>query len=235
MWSGEKEAERLAALHSYNILDTAREDAFDYLTYLAALTCRMPIALVSLIDAHRQWSKSSFGTKLAETPREIAFCNQAINGTDVLIVPDTLADERFANNPLVVSRPFIRFYAGAPIITPSGDALGTLCVMDHEPRVLKDDHKRTLQALAELAMTLLELRRRSDQLFEMFIRVQRLSGLLPICSSCKKIRNDTEYWNQIKTYIREHSDDDFTHCVCPECAEKLYHQHRDERSKECPN
>jgi hypothetical protein len=232
--SAEKEADRLSALHSYNILDTLPEDTFDHVSYLAALTCAMPIALVSFVDANRQWSKSLFGTRLAETPREIAFCNHAIDGTDVLVVPDTRADERFVNNPLVVSRPFIRFYAGAPIITASGDALGTVCVMDYKPRTLEEHQRRALKALAELALMQLELRHRSAHVFDMFVRVQRLNGLLPICNACKKIRNDPGYWRQVEAYISEHSEDDFTHCICPECFEKLYGQHRDERAKERP-
>lgn len=153
------EAARVAALQKYAILDTDPEQGFDDLTLLASYICRTPIALISLIDENRQWFKSKVGLSVSETSREIAFCSRAIQQTDVFIVPDTLQDERFRNNPLVVSEPGIRFYAGAPLITEEGYALGTLCVIDRTPREINPDQKEALRALSRLVLGQMEFRR----------------------------------------------------------------------------
>ena len=150
---------RVAALQKYAILDSEPEQAFDDLTLLAAYICKTPIALISLVDEDRQWFKSKVGMSLSETPREIAFCHTAIQQSEVMVVPDTLQDERFRNNPLVVSEPRIRFYAGAPLITEEGYALGTLCVVDRTPRDFGVDQKEVLQALGRLVLAQLEFRR----------------------------------------------------------------------------
>ena len=139
------EPERLQALRSSGILDSAPERSYDQLTELAAGVCRAPIAILSLIDSDRQWFKSKLGINLSETSRDIAFCSHAILDRDVLVVPDAKADQRFADNPLVTSEPHIRFYAGAPLITPEGHALGTLCVLDYVPRQLSDQQRQALR------------------------------------------------------------------------------------------
>jgi GAF domain-containing protein len=153
------EAARVAALQRYAILDTEPEQAFDDLALLASYVCKTPIALISLIDENRQWFKSRVGLSILETPREVAFCSTAIQQSDVLVVPDTLEDVRFRDNPLVVAEPKIRFYAGAPLVTEEGHALGTLCVIDRTPRELLPDQKDALQALSRLVLAQLELRR----------------------------------------------------------------------------
>jgi GAF domain-containing protein len=153
------ETARLAALEKYAILDTDPEQCFDDLTLLASFICKTPIALISLVDGERQWFKSRVGTAVTETAREIAFCSTAILQSDVMVVPDALKDERFRHNPLVVSEPHIRFYAGAPLITEEGYALGTLCVLDQWPRHLAANEKEALKALSRLILAQLEFRK----------------------------------------------------------------------------
>jgi signal transduction histidine kinase len=153
------EADRLKALYRYQVLDTNPEEAFDDLTALAAHICGTPIALVSLVDANRQWFKSKVGLEASETPRDIAFCTHAMaQPDDVLIVPNALKDQRFAGNPLVTADPNIRFYAGTPLVTSDGFALGTLCVIDRIPRHLNSEQIKALQALGRQVISQLELR-----------------------------------------------------------------------------
>ena len=162
------EADRLKALHSYQILDTVAEQAFDDLVVLAAHICNTPIALVSLVDADRQWFKAKIGLEATETPRELAFCAHAILQPDKpLVVPNTLEDERFATNPLVTSDPKIRFYAGTPITTPEGYALGTLCVIDHVSRDFNPQQVEALQALGRQVSAQIELRRNLSNLVQL--------------------------------------------------------------------
>lgn len=145
-----EEGQRLLTLEKLRILDTEREERFDRITRLAATTFDVPIALVSLVDHDRQWFKSCVGLEASETPRDQAFCAHAILQDDALVVRDALLDDRFADNPLVVSKPGIRFYAGHPLSAPDGSHLGTLCVLDTRPRDLNDAHLTALKDLASL-------------------------------------------------------------------------------------
>lgn len=141
---------RLKTLRSLNILDTSPEERFDRLTRMAKRMFNVPIALVSLVDENRQWFKSCLGLEVSETPRDISFCGHAILGDEIFIIPDASRDERFADNPLVINEPNIRFYAGCPLRLIDGSKLGTLCIIDREPRTLSEDD---LEALKDLAST----------------------------------------------------------------------------------
>lgn len=153
------EIARLNALGQFKILDTDPEKPFDDITQLAASICGTPISLISLIDANRQWFKSKVGLEVTETHRDLSFCSHAILESDIFIVPDTLADERFAKNPLVISEPKIRFYAGVPLVTSDNYTLGTLNVIDHVPRELSPQQIEALHALSRQVVKLIELRR----------------------------------------------------------------------------
>jgi GGDEF domain-containing protein len=148
----ENETERLATLRSLSILDTPRDDRFDRFTRLAARIFDMPMALISLVDENRQWFKSVEGFEGSETPREFSFCAHAIHGDDVFEVRNSRSDSRFRDNPLVVEQPHVRYYAGAPLVTPDGNRMGTLCIIDRVPRQLRDDDKRLLKDLADMVV-----------------------------------------------------------------------------------
>jgi signal transduction histidine kinase/DNA-binding response OmpR family regulator len=153
------ELERLAALYSYQVLDTPPEEPFDDLVKLAAELCKTPLALITLVDEKRQWFKARIGTRVTETPREVSFCAHAILNPGVTVISDTRYDGRLSDNPDVTAGPAYRFYAGAPLITSGGLALGTLCVLDYVPRELTSAQIDALQALSRQVISQLDLRR----------------------------------------------------------------------------
>jgi len=208
-------------LQEYQSLDTKAEQAYDDLTTLAACICEAPIAMISLVDESRQWFKSKVGIRQRQTPREDAFCAHAILGNKPFIVRDATKDERFADNVLVTGEPHIRFYAGIPLVNPDGLALGTLCVIDRQPRRLTAGQQKCLQALSRQVLTLLECRRVSMHLADALEHVKRLQALLPICAWCKRIRDDEGYWERVETYFHGHAGTDFTHGICPDCLKKV--------------
>lgn len=176
-----EEAARLEALRNYQILDTPSETAFDDLVRLAAYICGTPISLVSLLDAERQWFKARVGLDVQSTPRHLAFCQHAILSDQVYEVEDASQDPLFQQNDLVTGEPNIRFYAGAPLITPDGQALGTICTIDTVPRRLTEEQRDALRILAREVVSHLELRRARIQLEE---EKHKLEGLL-------RMANDT--------------------------------------------
>ncbi len=158
------EDQRLAELLSYEIMDTSSEDVFDQLTALASQICGTPIALISLVDQDRQWFKSKIGLDAQQTHRNVAFCAHAILQDQMLEVTDAQQDPRFSDNPLVTGYPNIRFYAGTPLVSPRGFALGTLCTLDNKPRKLDANQRKALSTLGAAVIAQMELRRNSREL-----------------------------------------------------------------------
>jgi GAF domain-containing protein len=208
----ESEPERLRSLRLHKILDTAAEKTFDDLTRLAANICGTPISLISLIDAERQWFKSSVGMSTTETPRDHAFCAHTILTDDVMIVEDALEDARFATNPLVTSTPSIRFYAGAPLIMSDGYAIGSLCVIDSVPGRLTSSQLEALRTLRDAVVTQLTLRRAQDEL-------RSLTQLLPMCAWCRSIRDNDGRWQPLHEYLMDAVP--VTHGACPACSDAM--------------
>lgn len=172
---------RIKSLHDLAILDTPREQSFDDVAHVAMQLCDVPIAVVSLIDTDRQWFKSCIGLDGEETSRDIAFCAHAIlTPEDVLIVEDATKDYRFADNELVVGPPYIRFYAGAPLVTEDGFALGTLCVVDYKTRKLSSAQINALRALANQVMQLVRLKSTSDAIQKHSARLQTIADSVPV-------------------------------------------------------
>jgi len=154
----EAESARLEELYSLEILDTDPEEDFNALVKLAGKLCQVPISLVSFVDADRQWFKAKVGLDVSETPREWSFCSHAIQGTKIFVVEDASRDSRFSQNPLVLGKPWIKFYAGVPLISDSGNAMGTLCIIDRQSRSLNEEDEQNLNLLANQAKALLRLR-----------------------------------------------------------------------------
>jgi len=180
------ESDRLAALQSYQVLDSAPEPVFDDVVQLAAFICGTPVALVSLIDGERQWFKASVGFDATQIPREQAFCQHAMRTTDdVYEVADATLDPLFADNPLVTGAPHVRFYAGAPLLTPEGQPLGTLCALDTVPRRLSADQRMALRILSRQVMSHFELRRTRLQLED---ERQKLEGVLRMANHAEDTR-----------------------------------------------
>ncbi len=178
------EAKRLAVLQTYGLLDTPPDEALDEITALAAGICGTPIALVSLVDASRQWFMSRVGLEDTETHRDLAFCAHAIlEPSRLLVVPDAAADPRFADNPLVTGPPGIRFYAGAPLVTAGQAAIGTLCVIDTVPRELSNEQAQALRTLSRLVITGMELRRQGMVLAKANAQLQELNRDLEVAKA----------------------------------------------------
>ena len=214
------ETKRLDALIRYHIFDTPPEEVFDDAAFLASTICQAPIALMTLVDGHRQWFKARVGLDITETPREHAFCAHSILSDEVMVVEDATRDARFATNPLVTGEPHIRFYAGAPLTDQKGHAIGTLCVIDRHPRQLSPEQNKALRVLARQIMTQLELRRTTRELADALTELKTLHGLLPICSHCRSVRDDDGYWQDLQLYVSAHTEADFTHSICPTCLKE---------------
>ncbi len=211
------ENERLQALSSYKILDTPPEDRFDDLTRLAAAVFNVPISLVTLVDEDRQWFKSRHGIDSEQTPRERGFCARTIESDEVFIIPDTHAETQYRDHPLVVSDPFIRFYAGAPLIVADGSRLGSLCVIDRVPRSPDDERLKLLKIIRDAVVAQLELRRLKA------VSLER-GHVLTACAWCEKIKpTDTDKaadaWLSPTHVVQQQNM--ISHGICPSCRERM--------------
>jgi PAS domain-containing protein len=182
------EQERLQALYEYDILDTLPENDFDHLTMIAAQICNTPISLITLIDSSRQWFKSNHGLNIRETDKQFSFCAHAINTPQhIMVVPDSRLDERFADNPFVTGEPNAIFYAGVPLVTETGYALGTLCIIDNKPRTLDEEQYEALTALSNQVVKLLELRKKNKELYEIKEALERSIELYTQTSNVARV------------------------------------------------
>ena len=178
------ERDRLQELRKYKVLDTPPEEELDDIAEIASAICDTPISLISFVDEKRQWFKAKKGLVVQETPRSDSFCQHALQSPqEVLVVQDPLADERFKDNPLVLGDPHIRFYAGAPLQTPRGQVLGTLCVIDNKAHEITENQKKALMLLAKRTVSYLETRRllleQGNKIELSATRLKRLSDLMP--------------------------------------------------------
>ena len=198
------ESVRVEALHKYQILDTLPEQAFDDLVYLASQICGTPIALINLIDSNRQWFKAKVGLDLQEIPRNVGFCSFCMELGDVFVIPDTLESKEFAQNPVVTSKPHLRFYAGVPLIAPEGEVIGVLCIADIIPRYITSEQVEALRALSRLIVRQLDIRRSVAELTNIKADYQEAQEALrqsqcilrsfydsaPMIMGCVEIRNN---------------------------------------------
>ena len=173
------EQKRLAALEEYGIMDSLPEEEYDNITSLASRICGTPISLITLLDDQRQWFKSATGLDIKETPIEYAFCSYAIqHPSEIMVVPDSRKDERFANNPFVTGEPHIVFYAGMPLVDESGLALGSLCVLDVQEHTLTPFQLTALQQLAKQVVSLMTLKKHNKQLKNAVSDLEQQNALL---------------------------------------------------------
>jgi diguanylate cyclase (GGDEF)-like protein len=204
----ENEDIRVATLRSLDILDTEPEERFDRLTRIAKRLFRVPIALLSFVDINRQWFKSYQGLEITEMPRDISFCGHTILGDDIFIIPDTLLDDRFHDNPLVINEPRIRFYAGVPLVISSKIRVGTLCLIDREPRILSAEDQELLRDLGQMAvqdLTLVQLAT-IDDLTQISNRRGFTALALHALNLCKRLNKPASLFFFDLDYFKEIND-----------------------------
>lgn len=215
------ERARLAVLHDYGVLDVAPEQRFDDVAKLASVALDMPIAMVSLVDEQRQWSLAAVGVARGEKPRAGSFCAHAIMSDETLVIEDASADPRFAEGFSDQDQP-LRFYAGAPLIVDTGHRLGTVCVLDRQPRTIGPRERGILELLARQVVELFELRLASARLDHAVERLQTMATLIPICSHCRKVRDESNHWSTLERLVQAKTGSRFTHGICPDCVREHY-------------
>jgi GAF domain-containing protein len=217
-----REAERRAALEAYDIVDAPVEEAWDDLVRMAARICGRPMAALSVMDAAGQGFSAEVGMEREPDPPTDAACAVTLHGSDPLVVPDLSRDPRFRDNAQVRSEGGVRFYAGFPVVTPDGDTMGTLCVMDREPGALTPSQLAAMESLSRVAARELELRRTSRELADALRRAAVLEEVVPLCSTCRRVREDDEYREALGMYIARNTGSLMSHGICPECAEREF-------------
>jgi hypothetical protein len=216
------EQARLDALHRYGILDSEPERRFDDIAKLAAAALDMPIAMVSFVDDDRQWSMATVGIARGEVSRAQSFCTHAITQDWSLVIEDASIDARVHATALVSGATQARFYAGAPLITPEGQRVGTVCVIDTSPRTLARRELDILAGLARQTVELLEHRLTAARLGEALQRLQTMATLIPICSHCRKVRDEANHWLTLERLVQAKTGSRFTHGICPDCVREHY-------------
>ncbi len=216
------EQARLDALHGYGILDSPPERRFDDIAKLASAALDMPIAMVSFVDADRLWPMATVGITRDEVPRAQSLCTYAIAQDWPLVIEDASIDARVGATPLVTGPTHARFYAGAPLITPEGHRVGTVCVVDRSPRVLARREADILSGLARQTIELLEHRLTAARLLDAHARLQTMATLIPICSHCRKVRDEANQWLTLERLVQAKTGSRFTHGICPDCVREHY-------------
>jgi GAF domain-containing protein len=222
------EQSRLDALHGYGILDSEPERRFDDIAKLAATALDMPIAMVSLVDDKRQWSMAAIGIPRGEVPRAHSFCTHAITQDWTLVIDDASVDARVNATSYVSGPTQARFYAGAPLITPEGHRVGTVCVIDRTPRSLARRELEMLAGIARQTIELLEHRLTAARLGAAQARLQTMATLIPICSHCRKVRDEANQWLTLERLVQAKTGSRFTHGICPDCVREHYPAAADE-------
>ncbi|TDR85531.1 putative bifunctional diguanylate cyclase/phosphodiesterase [Enterovirga rhinocerotis] len=221
------EQDRLNALEEYRLVDTRPDEEFDRLARLASSLFDVPIVLVSLIERSRQFFKSHIGLDLCETSREISFCAHAIMQDDVLVIPDAAKDPRFAANPLVLGPPFIRFYAGKPLVAPGGGKIGTVCLIDSKPRsTFSEEDRRNLGDVAALVMDRMEMRRLDHVRSTSQVRFENIAATSPDAIICSNAEGDVTFWNRsaerLFGYSAEEMLENSGEIIVPESWRQIY-------------
>jgi hypothetical protein len=223
-----REQLRLDALRLYGVLDCEPERRYDEIANLAAAALDMPIAMVSLVDADRQWPLATVGIARDEVPRSQSFCTHAIGRDEPLVIDDASSDARVSSTLLVTGETKARFYAGAPLVTPQGHHVGTVCVIDRTPRELSPRKLDILVGLARQTIELLEHRLTAARLLDAQARLRTMATLIPICSHCRKVRDESNQWLTLERLVQAKTGSRFTHGICPECVREHYPAAADE-------
>ncbi|RYY23405.1 MAG: EAL domain-containing protein [Sphingomonadales bacterium] len=223
----DKEETRLWALEEYQLMDTPPEDDFDRLVELAARLFDVPTVLISLVGRDRQFFKARVGLDVCETSREVSFCSHAIKRDDILFVPDATRDPRFAANPLVLGFPFIRFYAGKPLITPSGERIGTVCLIDSEPRpIFSAEDRKNLSDLAALVMDRMEMRRLEHMRTVSQARFENIAATSPDAIICSNAEGEITFWNRSAERLFGYTPSEILHhsagIIVPDSWRRIY-------------